>query len=47
MRRVCLQMAISTRTGLDYFMKMPVTELLELVKELNDIGKKQRVRNGD
>lgn len=43
MRRVCLQMAISTRTGLDYFMKMPVTELLELVKELNDIGKKQRV----
>lgn len=47
MRRVCLQMAISTRTGLDYFMKMPVTELLELVKELNNIGKKQRVRNGD
>lgn len=43
MRRICLQMAMITKTGLDYFMKMPVTELLELVKELNDIGKKQRV----
>ena len=43
MRRVCLQMAMITKTGLDYFMKLPVTELLELVKELNDIGKKQRV----
>nr|DAR39823.1 MAG TPA: hypothetical protein [Caudoviricetes sp.] len=41
-------MAMATKTGLDYFMKMPVTELLELVKELIDIGKKQqRIRNGD
>ena len=47
MRRVCLQMAMTTKTGLDYLMKLPVTELLELIKELNDIGKKQRIRNGD
>lgn len=48
LRRICLQMSMMTKTGLDYLLEMPVLELLEIVKEMNNIGKEQkRIRNGN
>lgn len=41
-------MSMMTKTGLDYLLEMPVLELLEIVKEMNNIGKEQkRIRNGN
>ena len=33
-------MAASLNTGLDYFMSMPVPELLDTIEEVNEIGKR-------
>lgn len=33
--------------SVEYFMTLPLDELMETVKEVNRIAKKQRVRTGD
>ncbi len=48
LRRACISLSLALHAGMDYFVRMPVTELVETMKEVGRIGKeKQRVRNGD
>lgn len=40
-------MAAAGYGSVDYFMSLPMDELMETVKEVNRIAKEQRVRIGD
>ncbi len=35
------------RTGVDYFTHLSLTDLKEIMKEVAEIGKEQRIRAGD
>ena len=32
-----------THTGIDYFMSIPITEVMEIIDEVNDIGRQKRI----
>nr|DAX23687.1 MAG TPA: hypothetical protein [Caudoviricetes sp.] len=38
---------MSLQTGIDYLMSLSVFELIEIAKEVEDIGRKQRARAGN
>lgn len=42
-RRIVIRVSIRLRTGIDYLLNLSVLELFEIVKEVAEIGKKQRV----
>ncbi len=44
---MCIHLGIFTRTGVDYFINLPVRELLETAEEVNRIAEEQRVRAGN
>lgn len=46
-RRVCINLAMATYTGIDYFECLPLWALIETAKEVADIGKQKRLRNSD
>ena len=46
-RRLCLQMSAAGYGSMEYFMELPVDELMEVAKEVSRIVKEQRVRTGD
>lgn len=35
LRRLCIRLSRYTRTGLDFFLNLPVFELMEIVNEVN------------
>ena len=43
---MCLRMAMSGYGQMEFFLNMPLDELLEIVKEVSQIVKEQRVRIG-
>ena len=47
LRKICIRVSLATKTGLEYLMNLPVLDLLDLVKELGELGKQKRIRNGN
>lgn len=42
LRRICLSLSLTLRTGVDYFLRLPIGELVEVTKEAVDlIGKRK------
>lgn len=47
LRKIAIQLAMSLQTGIDYFLSLSVFELIEVAKEVEEIGRKQRTRAGN
>lgn len=37
---------MSTNTGIDFFMDLPVEDFIDIAKEVSEIGKKNNLRTG-
>lgn len=38
LRRLCIRLSLFMRTGLDFFLNLPVFELMEIANEVNQIA---------
>ncbi len=47
LRKLCIRMSMRTNAGPDYYLGLPLSELVEMVKEVNQFVKEQRVRTGN
>ncbi len=47
LRRLCIRMSMLTKSGPDYYLGLPLAELREMVGEVNQVAKEQRVRAGN
>lgn len=47
LRRLCIRMSMLTKAGPDYYLGLPLSELREMVGEVNRVAKEQRVRAGN
>lgn len=44
LRKVIIQLSMDLRTGMDYFYSLPVTDLLDTIREVAEIGDDRRKR---
>lgn len=42
---MAVRLSLSTKTGLDFYMGLPVEELLAITEEVIEYGKENRIRN--
>ena len=47
LRKLCIRMSMLTKSGPDYYLALPLSELAEMVREVNQVVKEQRVRTGN
>lgn len=45
--KVIIKLSMQLRTGVDYFMNLSLFDLKEIMKEVAEIGKEQRIRAGN
>lgn len=43
LRRVCIRLCLGIRADLGFVMNLPVSELMEVFREVKRFGKKQRI----
>lgn len=43
LRRICIKLCLRIRADLGFVMNLPVSELMEIFREVKRFGKKQRV----
>ena len=47
LRKLCIRMSLLTKAGPDYYLDLPLNELVEMVEEVGQVVKEQRVRTGN
>lgn len=47
LRKLCVRMSMLTKAGPDYYLGLPLSELVEMVREVNQVAQEQRVRAGN
>lgn len=45
--KILIVLSMKLRTGIDFFYNLPFYDVLEIVKEVAEIGNKQRIQNGN
>jgi hypothetical protein len=43
LRKLCVNLSVSLRAGVDYLLSLPIDELIELAKEVMELAKRKRV----